>query len=102
MYDLSIPLTFVAKSYRNMLAYDNHFRVVLWPKANNMAKYDLRVIGEFEHTPCVTKSTPNPVIIWVNYVKEYKEILELDYGVTKALFYSTHGFEPQPTAFKLA
>jgi hypothetical protein len=49
-----------------------------------MATYNLGVVGEFEHTPCVTKATYNPIIIQVNYVGECKEILELDYGLTKA------------------
>lgn len=46
-----------------------------------MATYNSRVIGEFEHTPCVTRATRNPTTIRVSYVGECKEILELDYGV---------------------
>lgn len=85
MYDFSIPPALVAKLYKNMSTYSNHFRVALWPKASNMATYDSRVVGEFEHTPCVNRATHNHVTIWVNYVRECKEILELDYGVTKVL-----------------
>ncbi len=50
-----------------------------------MAIYNSWVIGEFEHTPRVTRATPNPTTIWVNYVGECKEVLELDYGVMKVL-----------------
>ncbi len=85
VYDLSIPPTLVAKLYRSMSTYSNHFRVALWPEASNMATYDSRVVGEFEHTPCVSMAIRNPIIIWVSYVGECKEILELDYGVTKVL-----------------
>jgi hypothetical protein len=48
-----------------------------------MATYNSGVVGEFEHTPCVTKPTRNAETIRVSYVGECKEIWELDYGVTK-------------------
>jgi hypothetical protein len=51
----TFPPTLVAKLYRNMLAYDNHFRAALWLVANNMATYDSGVVAKYEHTPCVTK-----------------------------------------------
>jgi hypothetical protein len=102
VYGLSIPFAIVAKLYRNMSAYNNHFRVALWLGASNMATYNLGVVGEFEHTPCVTRATPNFATIWMSYVGECKKILELDYGVKRSLFYSIHGFEPQPATFKLA
>jgi hypothetical protein len=73
-----------------MLAYGNHFRTALWLEASNLAIHDSRVIGEFEHTLCVIRATPNSATIWMSYVGECKVILELNYGVTKVhvLLYS--------------
>ncbi len=48
-----------------------------------MATYDSKVVGEFEHTPCVTRATPNLATIRVSYVGECKEFFELNYGVMK-------------------
>jgi hypothetical protein len=44
MYDLSIQLALVAKSYRSMLTYNNQFKAALWPEASNMATYNLGVV----------------------------------------------------------
>jgi hypothetical protein len=90
IYDISIPLGLVAKSYKSMSAYRNHFRTTLWSEASNMAIYDSRVIGEFQHTLCVIRATPNFATIWMSYVGECKVIFELDYNVTKVhvLLYS--------------
>lgn len=48
-----------------------------------MVTYDCGVIGEFEHTPPISKENQNPQDVTICYVGECIEILELDYGGAK-------------------
>ncbi len=75
LQDLSIPPMFMAKSYRSIATYGNHFRATTWFGYNTMVTYDHRVMGQFEHTPLATKDNPDPMVELVVYVKECQEIL---------------------------
>jgi hypothetical protein len=44
LHDLSIPPTFIARSYKSLAAYDNHFRPTSWPNTNTMVIYNLGVM----------------------------------------------------------
>jgi hypothetical protein len=66
-----------------MVIYGNHLKTATWLDASNMITYDYGVMGKFEHMLSTTKENPNPNPELVLYIKECKEILELDYGVTK-------------------
>jgi hypothetical protein len=48
--NLSFPPSTMAKSYKNMVAFGNHFRVTIWPSVNNVVTYGYGVLGVFEHT----------------------------------------------------
>jgi hypothetical protein len=62
VHDLLVPPTFVAKAYKNIAAYGNHFRATTWLGIANMVTYDLGMLGEFEHTPSPTRTNPNPTL----------------------------------------
>jgi hypothetical protein len=49
--NLSIPPTFIVKSYNSLPTYGNHFRVASWPNTNTMVIYDSGVMGDFDQTP---------------------------------------------------
>jgi hypothetical protein len=59
VHDLLVPLAFVAKDYKIIVAYGNHFRATTWPGTTNMVMYNSCVLGEFEHTLSPTKTNPN-------------------------------------------
>lgn len=81
--NLSCPPSTMAKSYRNMAAYGNHFRIMSWLGANSMVTYDCGVLGQFEHTQPITWDNPKPIMESMTYIGECQEIIELDYGMTK-------------------
>ncbi len=84
LLDLSIPSSLIAESYKSMVAYGNHFRALVWLGTLSMVTYDCGVLGEFEHTPPITKNQI-PQVMTICYIGECKEILELDYGGTKVV-----------------
>jgi hypothetical protein len=73
----------MAKSYKEIVTYGNHFRVIAWPRVSNMVAYDLGVIGEFKHTSSTLRGNPTPTPEWICYIGECKDIFELDYGLAK-------------------
>jgi hypothetical protein len=83
VHDMSVLPALVAKAYKTIIAYGNHFRVTTWPGTTNMVTYDSGVLGEFEHTPSPTRTNPNPTHEQVTCVGECKEILKLDYEATR-------------------
>lgn len=80
LQDLCIPPSLIAKSYKNIVAYGNHFRATTWLATCSMVTYDFGVMAEFEHTPTGTHDNQNLQLETIRYVREWKEILELDYG----------------------
>jgi hypothetical protein len=57
---LSIPPSLIARSYKSMATFGNHFQVAAWPTTSSMVTYDYGVIGEFAHTPPITHDNRNP------------------------------------------
>jgi hypothetical protein len=43
LWDLSLPLAFIAESYRSITTYENHFKAVTWPSTSSMVTYDYGV-----------------------------------------------------------
>jgi hypothetical protein len=83
VWDISTMPTLLAKAYRNIITYGNHFRVASWSSSCSMVTYDCGVMNQFEHSPPMTKENPNPEVELIDYVGECQEILELDYGFIK-------------------
>jgi hypothetical protein len=73
----------LTKSYKNMVAFGNHFKATTWSSVNNMVTYDYGVLGVFERTQPITRDNPNQISEFVTYTRECQEILILDYGMTK-------------------
>ncbi len=51
LQDSCIPPSLIAKSYKSMVAYGNHFKATTWLATCSMVIYDSGVMAEFEHTP---------------------------------------------------
>jgi len=68
-----------------MASYGYHFRDLVWPRILSMVTYNCGVLGEFEHTPPIMEENQNPQVVIVRYIRECKEILELNYGGTKVV-----------------
>jgi hypothetical protein len=83
VHNMSISPTPMAKAYKSIIAYGNHFRATTWPRTTNMVMYNLSMLGEFEHTPSPMRTNPNSAHEQVSYIGECKEILKLDYGATR-------------------
>jgi hypothetical protein len=57
LWDMLIPSAFIARSYKSIMAYGNHYRIVAWPNTNNMVTYDFGVTGEFAHNTYYPKKS---------------------------------------------
>lgn len=82
VHNMSVPPTPVAKAYKSIIAYDNHFRATTWLGTTNMVTYNSGVLREFKHTPSPTRTNPNSAHEHT-YIGECKEILKLNYGATR-------------------
>jgi len=54
MQYLLITPSLIARSYKSMATFGNHFWVVAWLATSNMVTYDFGVMGEFEHRHPIT------------------------------------------------
>ncbi len=80
LQDSCTPPSLIAKFYKSMATYGNHFRATTWLATSSMVTYDSRVMAKFEHTPTNTHDNWNLQLETIHYVRECKKILELDYG----------------------
>lgn len=43
VHNLSVPPSLIGRSYKNMVAYGNHFKAIAWLVIGNMVTYDFGV-----------------------------------------------------------
>ncbi len=70
VWDISTLLSVLAKAYKNIVAYENHFKATSWSSNCSMVTFDCGVMNQFERTPPMTKENPNPEAEPIYYVGE--------------------------------
>jgi hypothetical protein len=72
----------LARSYKNIVAYGNHFKANIWHGISSPTTYDVGVMAEFEHLPPITRNNLDPQPEQMQHIGECKEVLKLHYGLT--------------------
>jgi hypothetical protein len=65
----------MAKSFRNIATYGNHFKATTWANASSMVIYNYGIMGQFEHTPPIVTNKQNHGFELKVYVGKCNEIL---------------------------